>query len=153
MILLLLLCFSTLLQKLLDYRSSPITKQLTESGVQFDVIFDSLGDQSLYHACPNFLIPSGQYWALTPDVGNFEGFWPFLKKSASLLANFWLPVWAGGVPRHYGCRSTVIKSAEMRKVVEIYEKGMIYSLISPLRFTYVCVSRAYPDLSRLCSHI
>jgi hypothetical protein len=122
-----ILIFYWYIAQVLDYKSSPLIGQILGLGAQFNAVFDCVGDQALYQSSPTFLVPSGSYLALSPDLGGIDGVWKAAQKIASFLSNYWLPVWAGGVPRKYQFRSTKITKTEMLKVAQIYEDGKIHT--------------------------
>ncbi|KAK4700779.1 hypothetical protein P7C70_g5465, partial [Phenoliferia sp. Uapishka_3] len=85
----------------IDYRTVSVPEHLSNdfSGEKaFDVIFDCVGTNELYTACPTFLKPDGLYAVIGAPAGGFGQFFRFGKQMATNLA---LPGWLGGTPRRW----------------------------------------------------
>ncbi|KAK3307783.1 uncharacterized protein B0T15DRAFT_508315 [Chaetomium strumarium] len=105
----------------IDYRKhDPLPAYLAQhySDKPFDFILDCVGSQALFVQSPAYLKPEGA----VINIGALEG---FARTAFSVLSNYWLPTWLGGVPRRYIMFSTPPRRDDAVHLTRLVEEGRL----------------------------
>ncbi|RKO86398.1 hypothetical protein BDK51DRAFT_21985, partial [Blyttiomyces helicus] len=128
--------------EVLDYTTSPLPAQLKTlySGNQFDLIFDSIGTDSIYKACPAYLKEGKPFINVGAQT---------LEKGASAIPGMVLaglatkiPGWLGGVSREFRSETLVVQKESLVALGELAEKGQVTGNIDSV-FEFDDVQKAF----------
>ena len=121
----------------LDYNTSADGKSLSSilasrfSGNDaFDVIIDCHGSQPLWHGSPSCLKPGQDHPYITvgPALGSYT-YSGLIAGLGNLVANFALPVWAGGIDRPYKQIMTLANKEKLETLREMVAENKLRTIV------------------------
>ncbi|GHJ88726.1 hypothetical protein NliqN6_5128 [Naganishia liquefaciens] len=117
--------------EVLDYTASPLGEQLAKLP-PVDLVFDAIGTQSLYDACPSFLKPEGLYVSISLDVHGV-GMLGTVKLALHTMSNFLRPTILGGTERPFKMIMMHWSEANLQDLAKSMDLG---NLRVPIDSTY-----------------
>jgi len=121
----------------LDYNTSADGKTLSSilasrfSGNDaFDVIIDSYGSQPLWHCSPSCLKPGKDhpYVTVGPALGSYT-YSGVIAALGKMIANFAIPVWAGGIRRPYKQIVAFANKEKLEALREIVAENKLRTIV------------------------